>query len=335
MHSPTSYVDRRGTEESDVANPEGSHSLTGFGVGRCTRRSFTGFLAAAALLPLVGRAAADPLEDLAGSFGFSPDRKYPLFDEATAKVIPLAGFQSRIALKDSVIKLAQYGVIDRGKFFALGQRNGNMPIELSRVLSEPSDKPILLTRDNASFYVDLLWPVGLANHMVANVDSPIAGRSLSNFASTAGWILGAADEGARYFNKYTVVDMTPATQALTVRVAKSAFRPCCNNSTFFQDCNHGSALLGVLQLGAAQGLLEEELYREALAFNSFWFPDYYIRTALYFKVARNTEWHEVDPKLVMGSDFSALDSWRTNVQDQLENMPNLIPEARGDSNCGS
>ncbi len=36
--------------------------------------------------------------------------------------------------------------------------------------------------------------------------------------------------------------------------------------------NHGSALRGLLQLGASQGLSEEELYREALAFNSFWFP---------------------------------------------------------------
>jgi hypothetical protein len=57
----------------------------------------------------------------------------------------------------------------------------------------------------------------------------------------------------------------------------------------------------MLQLGASQGLQEDQLYREALTFNSFWFPDCYIRTALYFKVVLKTEWRDADPKTVMGS----------------------------------
>jgi len=91
----------------------------------------------------------------------------------------------------------------------------------------------------------------------------------------------------------------------------------------------------MLQLGASQGLQEDELYREALAFNSFWFPEYYILTALYFKVILKTEWRDVDPKTVMGSEFSALTSWRQNVQGRLQAIPNLIPEPKGGANCGT
>ena len=42
---------------------------------------------------------------------------------------------------------------------------------------------------------------------------------------------------------------------MVISIAKNAYRSCCDNSTFFQDCNHGWALLGLLQLGAGQGLL--------------------------------------------------------------------------------
>lgn len=332
----------RGTDQFAMpADRTGSNAIADLLASRRTRRSFTGLLAAAALLPWIDRAAADPfaadpLMDPARWLGRLPAKKYPLFDEATASVVPPAGLQSRIVLKDSILELVRYGVIDRGKYFALRRGAGPMPDELSRVLSEPSDQPIRLTSRNANDYVDLLWPLGLANRMAANFAGPF-GRSLSksNFASTAGWTLGEQQHGSAYFSKYPIVEMTPAAEALAVRVAQSTFRPCCGNSTFFQDCNHGSALLGVLELGASQGLNEEELYREALAFNSFWFPDYYIRTALFFKVVRKTEWHDVDPKIVMGSDFSAQGPWQRNVQVPLAAIPDLIPEPQGGANCGA
>jgi hypothetical protein len=296
------------------------------------RRNIVGLLAAAALVPWTGRAVADAHVRL---YRRTRDSEYPLFDEATASVIPPAGYQCRIALKDSIVNLVRDEVISREKFLALQEYNGKMPQELSRVLDEPSGKPIRLTRENASYYVNLLWPVGLSNRMEANKESPVAGPDLPRFASTAGWTLGKEPEGSVYFNKYPIVELKPEEEALAVRVAKSTFRPCCNNSTFFQDCNHGSALLGVLQLGASQGLREEELYQEALAYNSFWFPNYYVQTALYFKVVRKTDWRDVDPRMVMGSDFSAGGPWQQNVLAGLEPFPNLIPQPPGGANCGT
>ena len=263
------------------------------------------------------------------------DKKYPLFDEATANVIPPAGYQSRIALGDCMIKLVRRGVISRDKFRQLAKVNGKMPPELATVLKRPSGDPIRLTQQNAFHYVNLLWPVGLANQLDSNKQSPVAGPDLAGFASTAGWNLGKAPQGGVYFNKFPIVELKPGEEALAVRVAKSTYRPCCNNSTFFQDCNHGSALFGVLQLGASQGLTEEQLYREALAFNSFWFPDYYIRTALYFKVMRKTEWRDIDARTVMAADFSAGGPWQKNVMTALNAIHDLIPPPQGGANCGT
>jgi hypothetical protein len=67
-----------------------------------------------------------------------------------------------------------------------------------------------------------------------------------------------------FFNKCEIIKLTKEQEDLVYKVAQNTFRPCCNNSTFAQDCNHGSALLGALELAASQG------YNElALQLNSF------------------------------------------------------------------
>lgn len=256
-----------------------------------------------------------------------------LFDEVVAKVLPEKGFQSKISLNDSVARLVENGVIDRQKFEAIYKDRGGLPAELKDVLDISSTNPILLTKENANYYVNLLWPIGLSNYMSSNKESPVNGKSLFNFASTGGWNLGKEENGGAYFNKFKIVELTPEQESLVTKIAQNTYRPCCNNSTFFQDCNHGSALLGLLQLGAAQGLSEDELYREALAFNSFWFPQNYIYNALYFKVVKNTDWENVDPKMVMGKDFSSA-SGSGNIQAEVARIPNLIPQQKGSGGAG-
>lgn len=299
-----------------------------------SRRALLGSLALAPLWSWGRRAEADPGLDTPKVIEFSPENRRLLYDEVTSKVVPVTGFESRIALRDSIVRLVRHRVIDLGKFFAL-QRNGErMPGDLSHVLDQPSDRPIRLTRENAGAYVNLLWAIGLANRMVGNFSSPLIGDSLGTFASTAGWTLGERDDGGDYFNKFPIVDMTFSQEALAIRVAKSTFRPCCDNSTFYQDCNHGSALYGLLQLGASQGLRPADLYREALAFNSFWFEPYYVRTALYFAVSRRTAWRDVDPEVVMGRKYSSLSQWRETVETWVERNHDLIPESDEEAKCG-
>ncbi len=256
-----------------------------------------------------------------------------LLEEVTAKVLPERGFQSKVQLSDSVVKLVANGVIDQTKFEAIYQERGGFPPELKDVLVKPSYAPILLTGANAQYYVNLLWPLGLANYMESNKSSPVNGKSLFNFASTGGWDLGKEENGGAYFNKFKIVELTPEQEVLVTKIAQNTYRPCCDNSTFFQDCNHGSALLGLLQLGATQGLTEDELYKEALAFNSFWFPNNYIQTALYFKVVKNIDWEKVDAKTVMGKDFSTGSGWYKNVSKEIERL-DLMPKERNGSSCG-
>jgi hypothetical protein len=283
------------------------------------RRSFSAMLLSAAILPI---------DDIVSAL------RYPLYEAAAARVVPKTGHQSKISLRDAIIKLTDGGAIDRGKFFQLYSGSGGYPGELEQVLSKPSQSKIHITSSNVSYYTNLLWPLGLSNYMAANAESPINSDGLDSFASTGGWTLGQAENGATYFNKLKIVPLTPEQEARVVAIAQSAYRPCCDNSTFFQDCNHGSALLGLLQLGVSEGLSDDELYREALAFNSFWFPDAYIQTALYFEVFNKLSWNRLDPRTIMGFDYSAISGWQRNVAMRVASVPGLVPGAEGGAGCG-
>ena len=245
---------------------------------------------------------------------------------------PAEGFQSRIQLGDAVLKLVEHGVIEPRKFTAVFEQRGGLPDELKDVFTQRDDRPIRVTAKNATHYLDLLWPVGLANHMAANTESPVNGPSLFRLASTGGWTLGKRDNGGYYFNAFTIVKLSADQEALVARVARNVFRPCCDNHTLLQDCNHGSAMLGLLALGAAQGLGEAELYREALGFNTFWFPSQYVLTAMYFKHVKATDWSAVDPRVVLGREFSSLGGWRANVAEEMKRR-GLVPSPGG-AGCG-
>ena len=324
----------RGPRASQLRVGDASPGLA----GTVSRRRFSAMLLSAVGLPLVNDPAFAETLFPDGLHLYAPPSRqlsYPIYDETVRRVLPEHGFQSQIALKESVLRLVDNGVIDRGKFFEHYLQQGSHSEALDHVLDRASNEPILLTRSNATEYVNLLWPIGLATQMKANASSPINGSSLNNFASTGGWSLGRADNGGAYFNKYPIVVLSKQEEARVVRIASSTYRPCCNNSTFFQDCNHGSALLGLLQLGASQGLSDNQLYREALAFNSFWFGDYYVRTALLFRVVKKIDWADINPLVVLGYSYSAGGPWQENVAAVVESIPGLIPPVPGGgAGCG-
>src|SRR3989344_7376730 len=96
-----------------------------------------------------------------------------------------------------------------------------------------------------------------------------------NFASTGGWTLAKGD-AMDHYSAHPFIMLSREHQELVERVSKGIYRPCCNNSTHFPDCNHCMAMLGLLELMASQGVSEEDMWKAALAVNSYWFPDTYL-----------------------------------------------------------
>ena len=269
----------------------------------------------------LGAVAATSVSHLWKRFFGSP---FMPFWSVLGQVIPPGGIRTTISFGDSVQKLIAAGALDPGKLRARYKQNPGAPPWLEKLIVGPSSEPILLSLETAPHLLKLFWPLGLATLAQFNDKSPIGTSKLSSFASTAGWTLGRAPNGAVYFNKVASLQLTDEQQQRVLQVATSTYRPCCDNSTFYQDCNHGSALLGLIELGAAQGKSTDELYRLSLAANSHWFPEQYAKTALYFALFEGKDWMDVDPKLILGPRFSTLSGWQSNVNIAIQ-FANFLP----------
>ena len=259
------------------------------------------------------------------------DRKLAVFEE----VNPKEGFTSQLVLGNIVLQMATDGVIDMTKMEDLYKARGGIPQEERDLLTKSSTTPLTINTNNANWIVNILWAIGLSNKMDINKQSPVNGPDVNNFASTGGWTLGKEENGGAYFNKYPLISLTAEQQKRVKMIADSTYRPCCNNSTFFQDCNHGSAGMALIELGVSQGLSDREIYKTLLAFNSFWFPQNYIETALYFNVIKNTDWTDVDPKLALSKDYSSIGGWIANIDTPVHEVVDLLPKSQSGGSCGA
>lgn len=249
------------------------------------------------------------------------------------QVLPEKGYQTKLSFGNIGLKMVQAGVIDIQKLEEIYKNRGGIPKDMKKLLTEPSNMPILVTKENSAWLINILWPLGLSNRMLLNEQSPIAGENVGNYASTGGWTLGKEQNGGVYFNTLRLIELTPEQEKRVVAIAESIYRPCCNNSSFFQDCNHGSAALGLIELGVAQGLTDEEIYKTVLVFNSYWFPQNYTEMAFYFQHAKNKVWNDIDPKIILSKEYSSLSGWMNNIHTPAQNIPGLIPPTESGGGC--
>ncbi len=228
-----------------------------------------------------------------------------------AAILPQSGIELPVNWGDIGSKLVAKGVIDKTKFEALYAVRGGLDDEAKALLYGTTNGKLRINGANSSLILNLLWALGLANKNTILETGPMqnpqyggAGR----FASTGGWTLSTGN-AMDYYSKYALVTLTPAQQMLVDNVSKNIYRPCCNNATYFPDCNHGMAMLGLLELMASQGISEDQMYRAALAVNSFWFPDTYLTIGKFLSM-NNVTWANVNPKEILGAQYSSASGYQ-------------------------
>src|SRR3989344_4534599 len=203
-------------------------------------------------------------------------------------------------------QMVESGVINAEEFEAIYESRGGLTDAELALLYGDNNRNLKIDSGNAGTILNLLWAFGLSNKNSILENGPMIDPKYGGaggFASTGGWSL-ADGNVMDHYSMHAFVILTPEQQALVEEVSKNIYRPCCGNSTYFPDCNHGMAMLGLLELMASNGASEEEMYEAALAVNSYWFPDTYLTIAKYFG-GRGVDWDEVSPKDILGSAYSS------------------------------
>lgn len=250
------------------------------------------------------------------------------FADLQSNLFPTEGFKTKIILGDIIPKLVESGAIDLEKLKQVYESRDGLTEGRTRLLTQSSIEPLTITLENTNFLLNVLWPLGIANKNPI-LDEMSKYDSVGNLASTGGWTL-AKGEAMNYFNKLELVKLNEEQQKIFEDVAKTTYRPCCNNPTSFPDCNHGAALLALLELGASQNLTKDELYRLALQANTFWFPQNYLSTAVLMKSKNIGYWDNA--KEIVSAKYSSYTGWVTNVYKPLQ-AKNLLPKTQGGGSC--
>jgi hypothetical protein len=266
----------------------------------------------------------------------SPKSETEDLNRLVADLLPSEGFSIDARWGGVMSRLVELGVVDTAKFSAAASRSGApLTDDQQRILSGASDETVRIDARNGRFVLNALWALGIANRNPVLADGPMATLDearRARLASTAGWTLGR-EPGAQYLARYDLVPLTAEQQAVLEDVAYNSYRPCCDNPTAFPDCNHGAAALGLAEMAAAEGATSGEIFAALKGFNSFWYPDRYYALAVHFE-RRGQAWEDVDPRIVLGPQFSSLSGWkRVAAQLQQEGLPGQVPGRS--SGCGA
>lgn len=246
-------------------------------------------------------------------------------------VVPEGGYEVKIKWGDVGEKLVAAGGVDMNKYE--DNYKGEQWKELLTYLTENKNEGIRITPENAYFWVNTLWALGLTQESKVLTEGIMGTEykdDLANFASTGGWTLGSK-KAVDLYSSSRIIDLDENEQEMVKRISEGIYRPCCGNPTSFPDCNHGMAILGLIELMVDQGYSEQEIYKAALAFNSYWFPQTYMDLAYYFATEENTDWNQVDARRALSAEFSSAPGYQ-KIKEQIGNVPGTQISGGG---CGA
>ncbi len=332
------------------------HSSAKAALGLCTTKRWRALLVLFAILALfVGILFALPKLPAQYKFGISqktysaveaasnaaqPDQEASTNELSPSalweQVNPEQGFTINAKFGNIGKRLIEDGVINFGMFKAVYDRAGAplTPDQL-KIFNEGLDKKITINRENSYFLLNFFWALGLANKNPILEEGEITkyGKDeIASFASTGGWTI-AAKPVMEIFSKSEIITLNEEQQARLLEVASNSYRPCCGNSTAFPDCNHGMAMLGMLQLLAANDASLDEMFEAVKYFNGFWFPREYVDLAVYFKIVEGLDFADIDARTIVGIQFSSAFGW-SRVKQWLDenNLSGRAPQGGG--GCG-
>jgi hypothetical protein len=249
---------------------------------------------------------------------------------------PPDGYSIDVSYGDIGPRLVAAGAFALEDFIDVYQR-ANRPLsdEQKAILENGSDAKIVFNSQNAYFLLNLFWAFGLTNKNTVLDEGPMmrnGKEAVLNFASTGGWRLAARPVGELY-SSTAIVKLTAEQQERLEEVIVKVYRPCCDNPTHFPDCNHGMAMLGLLELLASQDASVEEMFEAAKYANAYWYPSQILELAAYFQAKDKVSFSDLDGSELVSQPYSSASGFRT-VHQWLTNNGVLPQAPGGGSSCG-
>jgi len=252
-------------------------------------------------------------------------------DESMAmmhQINPPEGYEIAAVIGDIGPQLVAAGAISMPRFSSLyEQQKRPLTDEQVTILTKGTQANIEINPENAYFWLNFFWALGLTNENPILTEGAMVSRGMDKvggYASTGGWTLGTR-QAIELYSSRRIVELTAEQQARLAEVAGMVFRPCCNNPTDFPDCNHGMAMLGLLELMSAQNASVNQMYEAAKYVNAFWYPQQMLEVAFAIKATQNVDFVHANAQEVVSSQYSSASGFSSVHQWLVAN--GLLPHA--------
>ncbi len=252
------------------------------------------------------------------------------------EINPPDGYTVPAGFGDVGVQLVAAGAIDMAKFTTLYQQQ-NQPLteDQTNILTKEVAHKIVFTPQTSYFLLNFFWALGLTNQNDILTSGPMMSGGIDKvggFASTGGWTLGAKPATTLY-SSTKILSLTNEQQSRLLEVASAVYRPCCDNPTHFPDCNHGMAMLGLLELMAAQNASMDEMFKTAKYVNAFWYPQQSLEIATALKITSQKDFKQTDAKTVVSYSYSSITGFRS-VHQWLSKNGLLLQAPSSGGGCG-
>jgi hypothetical protein len=252
------------------------------------------------------------------------------------QINPPDGVELPVKFGDIGPRLLAAGAIDYPQFAKLYQEIGR-PLDKQQItiMTEGDNASIVINKNNAHFLLNLFWALGLTNQNKILTEGPMMQKgkeNVVNFASTGGWTLARRPVSELYASE-AIISLTEEQQKRVEEVAQGVYRPCCDNPTHFPDCNHGMAMLSLLELMASQEATVEQMFEAARWVNAFWFPQQSLEVAVVIKAIKNLDFAKADARGIVSQQFSSGSGFQA-VHQWLAQNGQLEEGSGGGGSCG-
>lgn len=251
------------------------------------------------------------------------------------QINPKDGYVLPVDFGDLGPQMMAAGVFDREQFIQVYQQ-ANQPLtdEHMVMLDGTYEGQVVVNSKNSYFLLNFLWALGLSNKneiLDSGVIQTAGKNGFEGFASTGGWTLTTRPI-REIFSASRMLVLTEEQQDRLEEAAAAIFRPCCDNPTHFPDCNHGMAMLGLLELMASQNTSLDKMMEAAKYVNAFWYPKQTMEQAVYFQKTGDKAYQDVDAELILGRQYSSLSGFR-QINQILETNEWLPQAPSGGGSC--
>ena len=208
-------------------------------------------------------------------------------------------------------KLVEKKIVDLEKLTAYSQRYGQTVTEGDlKIFERDYNGNIEITQNNSVFIYNVLWAIGFASK------SPILDYELGKYGwetvkNLAGYYFSFANLGngstlsQSGYNYFDLIPLSPDQEELAMKIAGKSAVPSCGNYLLLPDCSCSFAVDALILLMANQGFNDGQIYQAMKDVYPYRYPGLYVRHALWFKLAHNQEWSEVDAGKLVSFELSS------------------------------